>query len=314
MNKRERVRQITDLALQGLGRPAILQRVPGATEWEVRSILAKVKEAPVDPAVPVEEGPRSPSMKILGIDIETAPHLVHVWGLFNQNIAPIQIIQPGRTLCFAYKWLNQPKSPIEFVSEFHDGHEEMVNAAWELLNEADAVVHFNGAQFDVPSLNTEFIKHKLTPPAPYKQIDLLLTVRKQFRFASNKLAHLLVDLKIGRKVDTGGHELWIKCLEGDPVAWKTMETYNVHDVRELEKLYNMLLPWISSHPNHALYFDPGKPVCPNCGSHHLHSRGTAFTKLQEYRRFCCKDCGTWSRERLNTIPQAKRRKILTQSL
>ncbi|NIV35232.1 MAG: hypothetical protein GWN58_38990, partial [Anaerolineae bacterium] len=50
--------------------------------------------------------------------------------------------------------------------------EGMLEGAWELLDEADAVVHYNGKKFDIPTLNREFVKYGFTPPSPYKQIDL----------------------------------------------------------------------------------------------------------------------------------------------
>ena len=35
-------------------------------------------------------------MKILGLDIETAPNTAHVWSLWKQNIAINQIVNTGR--------------------------------------------------------------------------------------------------------------------------------------------------------------------------------------------------------------------------
>lgn len=58
--------------------------------------------------------------------------------------------------------------------------------------------------------------------------------RKQFRFASNRLDHLLRDLKIGEKVRHDGHELWVRCMAKDKAAWADMERYNRGDVDQLE--------------------------------------------------------------------------------
>ena len=44
-------------------------------------------------------------MKILLLDIETAPNLAHVWGLWNQNVGITQIVTAGYTLCWSAKWL-----------------------------------------------------------------------------------------------------------------------------------------------------------------------------------------------------------------
>ncbi len=42
-------------------------------------------------------------------------------------------------------------------------------------------------------------------------------------------------------------------MNKDPAAWKVMEKYNKQDVLLLEKVYDRLLPWIKSHPNHHLF-------------------------------------------------------------
>ena len=263
------------------------------------------------PAAP----PAKNGMRILGIDIETAPNTAHVWGLFKQNIGLNQILQTGRVMCFAARWFGGPDVPngkTVFYSEHTDGHEEMVQYAHNLLSIADAVVHYNGNRFDMPTLNREFLSYGMAPPSPYAQIDLLQVARKQFRFASNRLDHLLKELNIGEKVRHDGHELWVKCMNGDPEAWARMEEYNRGDVDQLEALYNRMRPWISNHPNHALYQDTDRPACTNCGGTDLHSRGVTRTKTQMYRRFCCQGCGTWVRERYNDTPKDKRRHILTQ--
>ena len=81
------------------------------------------------------------TIKILSIDIETAPNIVYTWGMFNQNIAPNQVVKTGYTMCFAAKWLHKKNMIFEAVWK---DKERMVNRAYELLNEADAVVHYNG--------------------------------------------------------------------------------------------------------------------------------------------------------------------------
>jgi ribosomal protein S27AE len=249
-------------------------------------------------------------MRILMLDTETAPNTAHVWGLFKQNIGLNQIVHTGRVMCFAWKWYGE-KGKVEFASEV-DGHPEMIRKAYELLTDADAVVHYNGARFDVPVLNREFLKlpEKLPPPAPYAQIDLLKTARKRFRFASNKLDHLLKELNIGGKVRHIGHELWVRCMNGDEAAWKMMERYNKRDVTMLEKLYRRMLPWIENHPNHGLYVDADEPRCPSCGSKALQKRGHQKTLTQIYQRFQCGSCGSWSRARTTSVPVDKRSNVL----
>ena len=250
-------------------------------------------------------------MKILYLDIETAPHKVYAWGLFNQNVSINQIVEAGYTLCYAAKW--HDKGRVMFDSIHQTEPKQFIEGVWELLNEADAVVHYNGEKFDIPTLNKEFLLHDLVPPDPYHQIDLYRVVRKRFKFASNKLDYICQALGIGAKVEHMGMDLWNKCMQGDNKAWKLMERYNKQDVALMPELYNRLLPWIQSHPNHALYTGEARPVCPNCGSVHVHKKGTETTKTMVYQRYRCADCGTPIRGRTTVLTRDKSKQVLTQS-
>ena len=241
---------------------------------------------------------------MLFIDIETSPNLAYVWRLFNQNVSLSQLVEATQMISFAAKWRGSKR--VEFYSDFHHSHEEMVEAAFGLLNAADAVVHYNGETFDVPHLNREFLLAGYGPPSTFQQIDLLRTVRKRFRFTSNKLDHVTQQLGQAGKVRHTGFDLWRDCLANDPKAWSLMRKYNKGDVTELEELYEHLLPWILNHPNLALYSesigldDEGKAMevhvcerCPDGGD--LIRQGYAYTRMSKFQRYQCKACGGWSR-------------------
>lgn len=215
-----------------------------------------------------------------------------MWQLFKVNVSLNQLMETGQVICFAAKWLDEEE--VVFLSDFEVGHTAMVEGAFNLINEADVVVHYNGSKFDLPHLNREFLLAGLPPPAPVQEIDLLKVVKKKFRFTSNKLDHVAQQLGIGSKVSHEGHELWVKCMEGDPEAWERMELYNRGDVILTEDLYKRLLPWIENHPHIGLYADD-EECCPNCGGHDLEKRGFSFTGVSKFQRFRCKQCGRWSR-------------------
>lgn len=230
-------------------------------------------------------------MKCLAFDIETKPNTVYTWGLFDQNVGLNQISIPGAVICWSAKWLG--KRDIMFASDFHDGHDEMVRKCWELFNEADVIVHYNGKSFDVPWMNAEFIQLGLTPPAPFQQIDLYSAMKK-CKFPSRKLEYISKAIGIGRKNKHEGFPLWVRCMEGNDAAWERMKRYNMQDVRLVERLYDRVLPWIPSIPSHATY--NVNKACPACGSKNLSPRGTAYTALSQYQRYVCDDCGKWSRD------------------
>ena len=241
-------------------------------------------------------------------DIETAPNKVFTWGLFNQMISLNQIDEVGYTLCWAAKW--EGDKDIMFSSIFGDGREKMLKGIYDLLDEADIVVHYNGTKFDIPILNQEFALRGWTPPSPVQQIDLLKVVKQRFRLASNKLAFVGSYLGIGAKVQHKGMELWRDCMNGEPEAWKKMEEYNKGDITLLEKLYNRVRSWITNHPNYGLYFDTDRPMCPNCGSVSVQKRGLYRTASLTYQRYRCNDCGTWSKERYTSMDKEQRKNVL----
>lgn len=231
-------------------------------------------------------------MKILTLDIETAPNTAHVWGIWRQNIGLNQLLESGYVMCFAAKWHNQKR--VEFYSIHHDGRMEMLEAAQRLMSEADAIVTWNGISFDIPTLNRELWLEGMLPPSPGKQIDLLRVVRRRFRFLSNKLQHISTEKGLGGKLKHAGHEMWMKCMLGDDAAWKKMARYNKQDVVLTEQLYDELLPWIDNHPHRGLYEGGDSDGCPGCGGSELRKEGFLYTSSGKYQRWQCKDCGTWS--------------------
>lgn len=241
-------------------------------------------------------------MKILLLDIETAPNKVYVWGLWNQNVAINQIDEPGYVLCWAAKWLGEPE--IYFDSVYQSTPKKMLKGIHKLLDEADAVVHYYGSKFDIPTLNGEFIAYGLPPPAPYAQIDLIKTVKSKFKFPSNKLDYVAKVLKLkNQKIKNSGHSLWKGCMDKQAWAWEKMEEYNKGDVLVTEELYGVLRPWIKGHPNFSVH--TGELVCPRCGGTHYVGRGYYETAAGKYKRFRCKDCFKWFRDNKSVAPTEK---------
>lgn len=228
-------------------------------------------------------------MKILLLDIESSPNTAHVWGLWQQNVGISQLMESSYILCWAAKWLGE--SNVYFDSIHQSKPKRMLQKIHNLMDEADAIIHYNGSKFDIPTLNKEFLLHDIPPPAPYKQIDLLKVARNEFKFPSNKLDYVANALKLGTKLKHPGHELWIGCMNDDSSSWETMEKYNIQDVVLLEKVYYKLLPWIKNHPTYGLYKED--VCCPNCGGKHYQHRGFAYTKTMKYRRYQCTSCHKW---------------------
>jgi len=235
-------------------------------------------------------------------DIETAPNLGWIWGKYEQNV--LDYVNEWYVLCFAAKWLNEKETDVHALPDFHgtwgldkEDDYEVVNYLWLLLDEADIVIAHNGDQFDIRKINTRFLAHGMNPPSPYRTIDTLKVARRYFKFNSNKLDDLAQYLGIGRKVKTGGFELWKGCMSGDAASWDKMKKYNQVDVKLLEEVYLKLRPWIKNHP--TVNMGEAEMCCPNCGSNNVNRRGFSVTRVSRFQRYRCMGCGAWSRSRLS---------------
>jgi len=256
-------------------------------------------------------------LKILIIDIETAPILGFVWDVWNQNINPAQVISEWFCLTWSAKWLFENKvysGRLTGKEALRQDDKRIMKGIWALLNEADVVIAHNGDKLDLPRLNTRFIVHKLDPPLPYQSIDTLKTIRKQFAFSHNKLDFVNQILNLPRKQPNDGQEMWNKCYQGDEKALKEMEKYNIQDVRILEDTYLRLRPWIKPHPNIGLFIlDEHNHRCPSCGSKELKEEGKLYyTTVNAYEQFRCK-CGAVGRKRKSALTIDQRRFILSSS-
>jgi uncharacterized protein YprB with RNaseH-like and TPR domain len=229
-------------------------------------------------------------VKVLFLDLETTPMTAHTWGLWDQNISINQILDHTEVMCFGAKWKGKDK--VIFKSSHHHGKKEMLQEIHKLIDEADAVVGWNSAAFDMKHLNREFLEAGMFPPSPTRDIDLMRAVKAKFKFPSNKLDYVAQKLGVGAKVKHSGFDLWIKCMAGNNKAWKEMKEYQIQDVELLVELYDKLLPWIPAHPNTALY-DDVEGGCTSCSSLKLERRGFAISSTGKYQRYQCKDCGSW---------------------
>lgn len=255
--------------------------------------------------------------KILVLDLETAPVVACVWGLWKQNIGLEQINSDWYIMSYAAKWLGEKEVFQRDQRDAEDPEDdiELLTDLWHLINEADVVVAHNGKRFDIKKMNARFILRGFTPPSPYRVVDTLETVKRSFAFTSNKLAFLTDKLcKTHKKQTHGkfpGFTLWKQCLLGNLEAWDEMASYNVDDVLSLEELYFILRPWTEGHPNVAIYENTEEVKCPKCGSADVNYRGYTYTQSGRYRRVKCMSCGGWSRTRYTDNSTAVRKAALT---
>lgn len=241
--------------------------------------------------------------KILILDIETSPNVAYVWRFFKENVSAKQVLEHSHIMSFACKYLDDDK--IFYAENRTNSDKDIIVQLNEVLDEAEMVVAHNGAKFDIPSIRGRALVHGIRPHSPVKIIDTCQIARREFNFPSNSLEYLTGILNCN--VKKGGHkkfpgfELWLECLKQNEEAWDELREYNILDVIALEEVYLKMRPWITGHPNMGMHVDSNpeedRPICPNCGSSHVHLRGYAYTQVGKYHKFCCQDCGGWSRSR-----------------
>lgn len=238
--------------------------------------------------------------RILVFDIETTPMLSWHWRVFDENIWPNQIVQFSRVLCFAAKWLGRDGIVFE-SSKGKTGptaDRALCKSLWRLFDEAEIVVAHNGKAFDVDTMRARFAFYKMPPPSPFKIFDTLRLGRGMFRFPSNKLDGIARYLKIGRKVEHEGFDLWLKCMAGNTEAWRRMEQYNIGDVLLLEEVYLRMRAYSNTHPNVALLHEEGDMRCVCCGAAALKELTKAsYTAASVFPSYRCRQCGKVMRGR-----------------
>jgi len=251
-------------------------------------------------------------MKILLLDIETAPNHAYVWSIWKEICSTDFITDDWYILCWCAKWLGEKKihkgslhTCTGYEKGFNDDKQILI-PLHKLLDEADIVIAHNGIKFDCKKIRTRFILNGMKPPSPYRVIDTLTAARATFAFTSNKLNDLGKFLKVGKKINTGGFKLWKDCMNGLLPAWNKLVKYCVQDVHLLEKVYKKIRPYLKQHPNLGVYLDEDRAVCPTCGSEKIWYSGHAYTQGGKFKRFQCLDCGKWSRETANLLSPKKK--------
>jgi hypothetical protein len=189
-------------------------------------------------------------------------------------------------LCFGAQWVGSKE--VLFYSQWEHGRKGMAEAVKALIEEADAVVTYNGDKYDLPKITGEILLAGLSPPPMVSSIDLLKTVKK-FGFNMNRLAYIGPLLGLGAKVKHEGFSLWKEVLAGEAKAQRKMERYCKQDVRLTTRMYQKLLPFIKNHP----FLGEKSHECPACTSNKVQKRGYRRTRSFLIQRNQCQECGHW---------------------
>jgi uncharacterized protein YprB with RNaseH-like and TPR domain len=207
------------------------------------------------------------------------------WGMYNQNFGVNQVLEHPYILMVGWKWIGEKE--FGCFTNWDMSQEEMLWRTLELIKTADAVVSKNGIKFDIPWIRTELLKHKMPPLPKLTHIDLEKVARGYFRFHSNKLEYILEYLGFEGKMKHEGFDMWNKVMAGDPKAQNLMVRYCIRDVKQTEKLYIFMRPFIENHPAIRAV---GAEGCKKCGSKHTKKDGFRYTACYKIQEHQCLDC------------------------
>ena len=232
--------------------------------------------------------------------------------LYDANIRPQDLIETTSIVCGAWRVIGEKKvnavSVMDFPSRFkknvYDDH-MVVKKLQEVVADADVLLHQNGDSFDVKKLRWRCKINGLPSVGKVKSIDTLKQVRKWYYPDSKRLDFLARELRIGKKLETGGMDLWQNIIQAKhptegcspdmdlcAKSVSKMVRYNKHDVKILIGVFEELANEIDS-PFYGLYNDTDSNQChnPMCRSYNVTSKGYAYTAQGRFRRYMCNDCG-----------------------
>jgi hypothetical protein len=225
--------------------------------------------------------------KILTIDIERLAGTAYAFDPKTRYIGASNWITPPRTVCWAARWYGQKR--VMFEAEWID-RDRMVQRSWELYDQADIVVTFNGIRFDNKHLRSLWFEAGMPPPRPWKDVDLFAISARQMGFEFKSLDFLT--RRLGRPGKQLHYNVWQTqaAVDGDKTAQAELRTYNAGDIELTEWLYDRFRGWIPSHPFIGTIGD--EKMCNQCGSQDLTLQPSRHRAVVlDYALYRCDNCG-----------------------
>lgn len=235
-------------------------------------------------------------VKTLLIDIERLPgsFTADFWDMNafkNRRIHADQVTAWPSTICFAAAWYGAPKNQTAFHAAWDEGADAMHQAAFDLYDEADLVITYNGIGFDNKHLTSGWTERNMGRPSTWRDIDLLRVARQSQGWESKTLDAVCKRLGLEAKNDKYDPRVAKAAMAGDTKAQRKLRRYNINDTRIMAAVYERLMPFIKSHPHVAPSLGLERPTCPRCGSTAVTRTGTYTPGVFNYPEYSCTDCG-----------------------
>jgi len=235
--------------------------------------------------------------KRLFLDIETAPNLGLFWRAGRDlTIDYGNIVKERAIICACWSWSGRYPIHSETWNKSQNDR-RVVEALAKAVNDADEVVTHNGNRFDLKWLRGRCLYYSIPLVPNIVSIDTCQLARKYFDLNSYRLDYVGQYLGVGRKIETGGFDLWKQVvMRNDRKALDKMVRYNANDVRLLEDVYNKMQKYF---PNRTLFSGTVRE-CPECKGKMTVSKRRVSAAGRKTVQMCCGDCG-----KFHTIPESK---------
>lgn len=237
-------------------------------------------------------------LKILFVDLETAPRLSFIWHPKQDYIPYEFMVHDNFLLSVSGKFADEEVVGWALTRKeaLAQDDSRLVKAAGDMIRKADIVIAHNADNFDIPTFNSRLLSLGHEPLGKIRTIDTLKIARRDFGFSHNNMDYLAQLFGVGQKIPMT-FEDWKMAYYGDSSALKKMLEYNKNDVEVLQEVFEAMLPYITTLP--ALYRaeSEGEFSCPYCGGQNLQKRGPYSAGVFTYQRYQCNDCKRYSKER-----------------
>ena len=247
--------------------------------------------------------------RILILDVERIPGITQQrwWGrgdLQKRYIHHETVTREPRTTIVCAKWYDQP-DVMRFAEWDKGGRGAFLRAVHALMSEADIIVGHNVDGADVPWLKGDFylprIGHpyrpKLKPLPPFKTVDTLKVLRKEFKSGApfKGLDAFCQIVGIPAKTDRYDPDAMERAVDGSVEDRERLTDYCEGDVVAGQWIYDWTRPHNKTHP--ALFVDGQNKLmtCNRCGHETKDVARRYVANVLTYSMRKCMSCKGYSR-------------------
>lgn len=233
-------------------------------------------------------------VKTLLVDIERIPgrFTADFWSLNDykgRRIHADNVAEWPTTVCFSAAWYGS-KKPLFHAAWEPGGSDAMYRAAFDLYDQADLVITYNGVSFDNKHLISGWTERGMGRPSTWRDIDLLKVARQSQGWESKTLDSVCKRLGVEAKNDKYDVATARAAMAGNKTAQRKLRAYNINDCLIMAAVYERLMPYIKGHPHVAPTIGLERPTCPRCGSTDVKRTGTYTPGVYNYPEYRCSAC------------------------